>query len=72
LNSQRQICFITSLTIQPYDEKIEDYFKEINDVMDGTKNEFIAMGRKVEKVKYLQLNPNISLYESMSDLLKDL
>jgi DNA-binding transcriptional MerR regulator len=72
LNSERQVCFISSLTIQPYDDKIVDYFHEINEVMEGTKNEFIAVGRKVEKVKHLRLNPNISLFDSMSDLLKDL
>ena len=72
LNSERQICFISSFTIQPYDDKIVDYFQEINDVMIGTENEFIAVGRKVERVKHLRLNPNILLFDSMSDLLKDL
>ncbi|TXD52893.1 MerR family transcriptional regulator [Polaribacter sp. IC066] len=72
LDSERQICFISSFTIQPYDEKIEDYFREVNEVMEGTKNKFIAVGRKVEKVKHLQLNENISLFDSMADLLKDL
>jgi len=70
LESEREICFITSLTIQPYDDKIEDYFKEINKVMSITKNQFIATGRKVHKVKHLKLNSNIELYESVSDLLK--
>jgi DNA-binding transcriptional MerR regulator len=72
LEGDRDICFISSLTIQPYDEKIEDYFKEINEVMDTTKNEFIAVGRKVEKVRHLKLNENISLFDSIPDLLKDL
>lgn len=72
LNNDRQICFISSFTIQPYDDRIEDYFNEINDVMKGTENEFIAVGRKVEKVKKLQLNSNIKLFDSMQDLLKDL
>ena len=31
LEGDREICFITSLTIQPYDDKIEDYFLEIAD-----------------------------------------
>ncbi|KGL60745.1 transcriptional regulator, MerR family [Polaribacter sp. Hel1_33_49] len=70
LESEREICFITSLTIQPYDDKIVDYFNEINAVMGITKNEFIATGRKVNKVKHLKLNPNIQLYDSIPDLLK--
>ncbi|MFT6699297.1 MAG: DNA-binding transcriptional MerR regulator [Porticoccaceae bacterium] len=70
LESEREICFITSLTIQPYDDKIEDYFNEISEVMSITKNKFIATGRKVHKVKHLKLNSNIQLYDSISDLLK--
>jgi DNA-binding transcriptional MerR regulator len=70
LESERDICFITSLTIQPYDDKIEDYFNEISEVMGITKNQFIATGRKVHKVKHLKLNSNIQLYDSISNLLK--
>jgi DNA-binding transcriptional MerR regulator len=72
LESDREICFITSLTIQPYDDKIEDYFKEIDEVMKETNNKFIATGRKVEKIRHLQLNSNIALFDSIPDLLKDL
>jgi DNA-binding transcriptional MerR regulator len=70
LESERDICFITSLTIQPYDDIIEDYFNEISEVMGITKNQFIATGRKVHKVKHLKLNSNIQLYDSISNLLK--
>jgi DNA-binding transcriptional MerR regulator len=72
IEGAREICFISVFTIQPYDEKIEDYFHEINNAMKGTKNEFFAVGRKVDKVKHLQLNVNIRLFDSMQDLLKDL
>ena len=70
LESGREICFITSLTIQPYDDKVEDYFAEINEVMENTENSFIATGRKIEKIKNLNLGSNIKLYDSISDLLK--
>lgn len=69
LKSDREICFITSLTIQPYDDKIEGYFKEIIEVMGVTENKFIAIGRKVHKVRQLKLNDNIRLYNSIADLL---
>lgn len=68
--SGQEICFITSLTIQPYDDKIEEYFKEIDDLMHGTNNKFIATGRKIEKIKHLNLNTNIQLFDSIGDLLK--
>ena len=70
LESGQEICFITSLTIQPYDDKIEEYFKEIDDLMHGTNNKFIATGRKIEKIKHLNLNTNIQLFDSIGDLLK--
>jgi DNA-binding transcriptional MerR regulator len=70
LESEREISFITSLTIQPYDDKIEDYFKDITEIIGMTKNQFIATGRKVHKVKHLKLNSNIQLYDSIQDLLK--
>ncbi len=70
LESDREICFITSLTIQPYDDQISDYFQEITEVMADTKNKFIATGRKISKVKHLKLNANIQLYDSIPDLLK--
>jgi DNA-binding transcriptional MerR regulator len=70
LSSEREICFIAALTIQPYDDKIEAYFTEINTIMTNTKNQFIATGRKVGKVRHLKLNANIQLYDSIRDLLK--
>ena len=70
LEGDREICFITSLTIQPYDDKIEDYFSEIAQVMEDTNNQFIAVGRKIDKIKHLDLNDNIKLHASIGDLLK--
>ncbi len=70
LESDKKIYFITSLTIQPYDDKIEDYFKEMNDLIKGTQKEFLVTGRKIEKVKHLKFEGNIQLFESISELLK--
>ncbi len=70
IESGREICFVTSLTIQPYDDKIEDYFKEIDEVITDTNNKFIATGRKVSAIKHLKLSPNIQLFDSIGDLLK--
>ena len=70
LEGDREVCFIASLTIQPYDDKVEEYFNEIDSVMDSSKNQFIAVGRKIAKIKHLNLNDNIALYDSIPDLLK--
>lgn len=69
LENEREICFITSLTIKPYDDKIESFFEEIDVVLSNTNNQFIAIGRKVEKVKHLKFISDIQLYNSVSDLL---
>ncbi|WP_298781554.1 MerR family transcriptional regulator [uncultured Polaribacter sp.] len=70
--SDMEICFITSLTIQPYDDKIESYFNEIKDLMVDSKDSFFITGKKVDKIKHLPSNDNIKLYNSISDLLKAL
>ena len=66
----REISFVTSLTVMPYDDKIEDYFTEIDDILSGTKHNLIAIGRKIDLVKDKNYDSNISFYQSVSDLLK--
>ncbi len=72
LDGEREICFITSLTIRPYEENIDEYFNEINRIMEGTTNKFIAVGRRVSSVREKKLSENITLYDSIGDLLKEL
>ena len=40
----RDICFITSMTVMPYDSKTEDYFKEIDSILKNTNHQLIAIG----------------------------
>ena len=68
----RDICFITSMTVMPYDSKTEDYFKEIDSILKNTNHQLIAIGRKTQLVSKLHFNSNISLHNSVSDLLKEL
>ncbi|MCL7763451.1 MerR family transcriptional regulator [Polaribacter sp. Z014] len=70
LESENEICFVTALTIRPYDDLIEAYFNEINTITNTYGKTFIAVGQKVNKVKELALNSKIHLYDSISDLLK--
>ena len=68
--NDRNICFITSLTIQPYDDKIVDYFKEIDTILDSKRHQLIAIGRKTELVEKMSFNSKISFYKNIADLLK--
>ena len=70
--SDTKICFITSLTVQPYDDKILSYFQEINDIIKGTDHKLIAVGSKTLKVKEIDFEANVSLYPSVVSLLKTL
>lgn len=65
-----EICFVTSTTIMPYDDKIEDYFSEIDAMLSNTNHELIAIGRKTTLVEHLEFKSKISLHNRVSDLLK--
>ncbi|PKH49440.1 MerR family transcriptional regulator [Tenacibaculum sp. Bg11-29] len=70
--SDTKICFITSLTVQPYDDKIVSYFQEINNIIKGTEHKLIAVGGKTLKVKEIDFEADISLHPSVVSLLKTL
>lgn len=66
----QEICFITSMTIQPYDDKVVDYFYQIDDILNGSKHSLIAIGKKAMDVQNINFQSDISLYPYVSDLLK--
>ncbi|MCG1036664.1 MerR family transcriptional regulator [Polaribacter sargassicola] len=68
----RDICFITSMTVMPYDDKVKEYFNEIESVLEGTNHQLIALGRKTQLINEDNFKSKISLYNSVSDLLKEL
>lgn len=72
LKSKIEYCFITYLTIMPYDSKVKEYFQEADALLKDSKAEFIAIGRKTDLVNNCNFESNIKLYKSVSDLLKEL
>ena len=72
LKSDKEFCFIMSMTIMPYDAKVDDYFKDIDTALKGSNNQFLATGNKTNLVSNLNFKSNIKLYKSVSDLLKEL
>ncbi len=72
LKSENEFCFITNMTIMPYDDKVKDYFKEADSLLKGSKTELIAIGNKTNLVNSLNFESNIKLYKSVSDMLKEL
>lgn len=70
--SENKICFITSLTVQPYDDKVAGYFREIENILKNTQHKLIAVGRKAMDVKNLNFKVDIMVYPSVVELLKEL
>ncbi len=68
----QEICFITSMTVQPYDDRLSDYFYQIDDILKDSKHSLIALGRKAMDVASYEFNSNITLYPSVAELLKEL
>ncbi|CAM1346081.1 MerR family transcriptional regulator [Tenacibaculum crassostreae] len=67
--SDSKVCFVTSLTVQPYDDKIADYFNEINENLKGSRHQLIAVGRKTALIEGEKFDADISIYPSIIELL---
>ncbi|WP_067147613.1 MerR family transcriptional regulator [Pseudotamlana agarivorans] len=70
--SEDAICFVTCLTVMPYDDKVIGYFQEINDILKDTKHQLIATGEKTALVKDVDFTANITTYPSLLELLQSL
>jgi len=68
----QEICFISSMTVRPYDEKIKPYFKEVDNILKNTNHSFIAVGNKAKQIDPTIYESNIKIYGGIEDLLKGL
>ena len=66
------VCFVTSMTVRPYDDIIEGYFNEIDSILNESNHSLIAIGRKAMEFKSYNFKSKISLYPTISDLLKEI
>ncbi|MCI2227937.1 MerR family transcriptional regulator [Polaribacter sp. MSW13] len=72
LKNDKEICFITSLTIMPFDDKVEEYFNQINHVLENTNHKMIATGKKVGLLNRNKFSSKITFHSSILDVLKEL
>ncbi|MDO6675355.1 MerR family transcriptional regulator [Tenacibaculum sp. 1_MG-2023] len=70
--SKEKVCFITSMTVQPYDDKVEEYFSEIEEVLENTNHELIAIGNKAMAVDNVDFKAKITVYSSLKVFLNKL
>lgn len=68
--AKTELCFVTSLTVMPYDNKVEEFFDSIDDLFKNMNHKFIAIGQKINLVKDKKYAENIFFYSSVSDVLK--
>ncbi|WP_028892310.1 MerR family transcriptional regulator [Tenacibaculum sp. 47A_GOM-205m] len=67
--SKTKICFVTSMTVQPYDDKIQEYFSEIERVLKNTEHELIAIGSKAMAVDSVDFKARIKVHSSLKEFL---
>ncbi len=66
----KKVTFITSMTVMPHDDKLADYFYQIDDILKNSDNSLIAIGNKAMDMKSYDFKSDISLYPTVSELLK--
>lgn len=71
-NGELNVCFITSMTVKPYEDKVLDYFKEIDAILETTNHKMLAVGNRVLTVKDVDFNSDIKMYKSVIELLDDI
>ena len=70
--SENKICFITSLTVQPHDDKIDSFFNELEEILTDTEHKLLGAGRKAMDAQHISFKSDISVYPSIIELLKEL
>ncbi|WGH74287.1 MerR family transcriptional regulator [Tenacibaculum tangerinum] len=67
--SKEKVCFITSMIVQPYDDKVEEYFLEVEDILKDTTHELIAIGSKAMKFEDYDFKSQITVFPSSEKFL---
>ena len=67
-----KITFVTSMTVRPYDDDIVEYFNTMDNIISLSSHSLIAIGKKVMQFNSNNFKSKISLYPSISELLKEI
>jgi len=67
-----KITFVASMTVRPYDDDIVEYFDTLDSIISTTSHTLIAIGKKVMQFSSNNFKSKISLYPSISELLKEI
>jgi len=67
-----KITFVTSMTVRPYEDDIVEYFDTMDNIISLSSHSLIAIGKKVMQFSSNNFKSQISLYPSISELLKEI
>ena len=67
-----KITFVASMTVRPYDDDIVEYFDTMDNIISLSSHSLIAVGKKVMQFSSNNFKSKISLYPSISELLKEI
>lgn len=67
-----KVCFITSMTVRPYNNDIVNYFYHLDDVLKNTEHKLLAVGERAMDVKNLNFKSNINVFSSVTDVLESI
>lgn len=65
-----KVCFVTSMTVKPYEDKVNSYFEEIDEILKGTDHKLIAIGRRATLINEESYSSNISVFPSLVEYLE--
>lgn len=71
-DSDTEMCFVSSMTVKPYEDKIKAYFNEIDEILNSTSHRFIGIGNKAMLVENQQFNSFIKVYPSVIKVLEEI
>jgi hypothetical protein len=60
------------MTVRPYDDDIVEYFNTMDNIISLSSHSLIAIGKKVMQFSSNNFKSKISLYPSISELLKEI
>ena len=65
-----KVCFITSMTIKPYEEEVDEYFSKLEEIIKNSEHEVIAIGRRTMGLKERDFNGKIKTYPTVIDYIE--
>jgi len=71
-DKSKEIYFVTLMTIKPYDDKIADYFNDLDTILNKSNHSLIAIGKKAMHFNTFDFKSQVLLYPTVSKLLKEL